>query len=253
MSYQVQFVGLAWFHEDPPGAVRVLLPDGRNFGHNIPAHTFSISVAPDRVVSSTGWDAGKIDTDQFQTQFWPPPSKIVLAGTDTAGPIDRAEQLERLPSLRAIVPGAKVDPDKAKRVGDFDIRQGTFKVFRTEAIEPPDAAVLTTMEVQHDGEITITLTSIADPEDANAPLGVVRTITLKPETEIAIVNTSRGNPVPADPDNHSLIYSQLCSEPVIVILPMFDASHLAKLQSSHPFFLSPNAALNGPGCSNIRM
>jgi len=254
MSYKVQFVGLAWFHEDPPGSVRVLLPDGRNFGNNIPAHTFSISVAPDRIVGApTGWSPGEIEEDPSQMQFWPPPSKIALSGTETAGPIDRAEQLERLPSLRAIVPGVKVDPDKAKRVGDFDIRQGTFKVFRTETIQPDDAAVLSTMELQHDGNITITLTSIADPSDPNAPVGIVRTITLKPETEVAIVNTSRGEPVPADPDNHSMIYSQLCSEAVIVILPVVDASDLPPLVSTHPFFQTPVAALNGPGCSNVRM
>ena len=31
MPYKVQFVGLAFFQENPPGTMRVLLPDGRKF------------------------------------------------------------------------------------------------------------------------------------------------------------------------------------------------------------------------------
>src|SRR5438270_1335426 len=116
MPYKVQFIGLAWFHWEAQGQMRVLLPDGRNFP-NVPSHKFSISIAPDAVLAQTGWAADQIESDQYQTQFWVPPSKITIDGVNDAGLVDASKQIPRLPSLRAIEPKAKFDPERAHRVG----------------------------------------------------------------------------------------------------------------------------------------
>src|ERR1043165_1495600 len=121
MSYVVQFVGLAWFNWQTDGNMRVLLPDGRAVP-DVQPHKFSISVPPGSIAvdpTTTGWTAGKgvaeSDADKFQTQFWFPPSKIKLSGTEI-GPgghptLTAINQTPRLPSLRGTDPQTKIDPD----------------------------------------------------------------------------------------------------------------------------------------------
>jgi hypothetical protein len=255
MPYKVQFIGLSWFHWGQDGNMRVLLPDGRNFP-NVAPHKFSISVAPDAIVSYTGWLPEQVESDQYQTQFWVPPSKVVIEGTDQPGLVDGNKQIPRLPSLRAIDPKAKFDPDnQAKKVGDLEIRQGTFEAFRMPGQDPNNCGLISALDVAHDAEITITLTEIPDPLNPAAPgaAPAVRTIVLKPGTEIAIVNSSRGQAHVVDEDDHFTIYSQLCYEPVNLVSPQIASALIAESPSKHPFLTSPNPFINGPGCSNVTM
>jgi len=250
MPYKVQFIGLAWFHWDLAGAMRVLLPDGRNVA-SIAPHKFSISVAPDAVVSHTGWLPAQIESDQFQTQFWAPPSKVVLEGTDVKGLVDANKQIPRLPSLRAIDPKATFDLDdpNMKKVGDFVMQQGTFEAFRMPKQDPKNCGLVSALDVPHDGEITITLTELPDP--ANPPAApVVRTIVLKAGTEIAVVNSSRGEPHIFNDLDHFMIYKQLAPTAIDLVSPAIDATNIPPNPSQHPFLTTPNPFVNGPGCSN---
>lgn len=251
MGYKTHFVGLAYFQEEPAGTERVLLPDGRNLD-DIPPHLFSISVAPDRVMASTGWGSDQIDKDKFHTQFWPPPSNVTMSGADAVGKIDTSQQALRLPSLSALGPNAKVDFKKAKCVGDFAFRQGTFTAFRRPKRPLAEAALVSSLELEHKGDILITLTERADPSNPAAAEGTVRTITLKPDTEIVVVNASRNEPLTDGGRDHALIYLQLLAQPVAFSLPQVDAAAVDELQSDHPFFIAPNAAFQGPGCSNMQ-
>lgn len=250
MPYKVQFVGLAFFQENPPGTLRAMLPDGRKFDP-VPPHLFSISVAPDAVIAKNGWAEKEVESDKWQTQFWPPPSKITIEGSENAGTLDTSNQVPRLPRLQAINPNATIEPEKAKTVGDFTIRQGSFQVSLLPG-KPIEAARVSTMDVLHDGEITITLTEKADPLNpaAPGPQPAVRTIQLKAGTEIVVVNTSRGVPPAFDEDavDHSAIYAQLCSTPVVMIDPQI--KQLPLLKSAHPFFAVPNGAVTTKACSN---
>ena len=154
MPYKVQFIGLAWFHWEPAGNVRVLMPDGRNF-KNVPSHKFSISVAPEAIVSHTGWLPAQVESDASQTQFWVPPSKIVVEGTDQQGVIDANKQVSRLPSLRAIDPNAKIDYGKAKKVGDFEIQQGVFEAFRMPGQPVAKCGLVSALDVAHDQHLSL--------------------------------------------------------------------------------------------------
>lgn len=273
MPYNVQFVGLSWFNEDPQGTVRVLLPDGRNF-KKVPRHDFSICVAASTVKSSSGWELNEVKKDDFSQlmQFLPPPSKVVLEGTDSGGHLlDTTDQLPCLPILRAFDRSVlRVDPDQAVKVGDFEIQQGTFKAFRFPNRDPREAAIVTTLEVEHDDAITITLTALPDPaSQSTEPLptsvtapgrGVtsklaagVRTITLEPGTEIAIVNASRGIAIKIGNENHDDIYQQLSGGiPVKLIPPETPAEQVKELTSHHPIFQVPTPIFSGPGCSNVK-
>jgi len=266
MSYNVQFVGLSFFNWQTDGNMRVLLPDGRAVP-NVQPHKFSISVPPGSVAvdpTTTGWTAGKnvgqFDEDQFQTQFWFPPSKIDLPGTEL-GPNDphptliAANQIPRLPSLRATDPNAKIEPDnpQTKKVADLTMAKGTVEAFKIPGGNPKSCAIISQLTVDHDDatNITITLTEIADPENAaTSNPGTVRTIVLKPQTEIAIVNTSRGAGKAAAEKSHYSIYEQLTYAPCVLVAPQIPPMKVPASTSQHPFFTAPDAAVTGPGCSN---
>lgn len=254
MPYKVQFVGLAFFQEDPPGTLRVMLPDGRKFetpAGAVPPHLFSISVAPDAVIAHKGWAPDEVEIDKFHTQFWPPPSAVTIGGCDSPGKLDTDHQVPRLPTLMPVNPNVKIDPEKAKTVGDITIRQGLFKVSLMPG-KPVDAARVSTMDVAYNGKITITLTEKADPLNpaAPGPKPAVRTIQLRAGTEIVLVNTSRGDMAFNEADvDHSAIYAQLCATPVALIPPEIDSAALSPLKSRHPFFSAPNAAITGAHCS----
>lgn len=250
MPYKVQFVGLAFFQEDPPGTLRVMLPDGRKFD-SVPPHLFSISVAPDAVIARTGWAEKEVEPDQWQTQFWPPPSAMTIGGSDSPGNLDTSDQIPRLPTLMPVDPNVKIDPAKAQTVGDITIRQGSFQVslMPGKAVE---AARVSTMNVDYDGEITITLTEKADPQKPGTPgpNPAVRTIRLHAGTEIVVVNTSRGDMSFNDTGvDHSAIYARLCATPVALIPAAVAVDKLSPLKSTHPFFSVPNAAITGQNCS----
>ncbi|HEX3070088.1 MAG TPA: hypothetical protein VHX14_16090 [Thermoanaerobaculia bacterium] len=256
MPYKVQFVGLTFFQEEPAGTMRVLMPDGRDFPP-IPPHLFSIAIPPNppnlpptAMLDETGWKADEVEEDAFIRQYWVAPSQITLSGGETVGVLDATEQLPRLPSLRLADPMAKVNPANAKKIGDLEFRQGTFTTLRMPNKPIEDAALVSTLELDHDGDIEITLTTLGDPLNPAAVVGEKRTITLKAGTEIVFVNTSRGVPVPADAD-HIQIYQKLCDEKVSFVFPQIDAEEIDPLQSPHPFFTSPHAAFSGEGCSNM--
>ncbi|MEA2236082.1 MAG: hypothetical protein QOC81_806 [Thermoanaerobaculia bacterium] len=253
MPYKAQFVGLNWFHEEPPGTMRVLMPDGRNY-KTIAPHKFSISVEPNAVVDKTGWAQKEVVADAHQVEFWPPPSKVVLEGTDRPGILDSKKQIPFLPTLVIEGPSAKIDPDRAKKVGDFEIRQGEFEAFLMPGKTTNDgSAILCELTVAHEGNITMTLTELPYPANPPAPAGAapkVRTIVLKPKTEIAFINASRGEAAMIESDDHSAIYSQLIPDqaPFVILYP--DEFKLPNSPSAHPFFTAVvKPALNGPGCS----
>jgi len=128
MNYTVQFIGLTYFHLSPR-AVRILLPDGRNF-RQIAPHNASISLRPDDVERTSGWITSEIDHDKFQTEFFFPPAKITLAGANEKGDIVATTLADSLYTLRDVAPEAQVDPARAKVVGDLTIHRGEFAGFR---------------------------------------------------------------------------------------------------------------------------
>lgn len=256
MQYKVQFVGLNFFREEPPGTMRVLMPDGRNF-KDVPPHRFSISVEPNSVEAQTGWLQGEVLKDKDQVEFWPPrPSKIVLEGTDKPGTLNSEKQIPFLPILILQDPNARIDPDKARKVGDLEIQQGVFEAFLMPGKEINDgSAIICELTVAHEANITLTLTEFPDPANPPVPPGAppaVRTIVLKPTTEIAIINASRGEPKMIEGGDHSGIYAQLVPDQAPFEILDLDPLHtnLLPSPSKHPFLTAVvKPVLNGPGCS----
>ena len=272
MPYQVQFVGLAWFNEDPPGTMRVLLPDGRNFP-NVPRHDFSICVASDSVVHASGWSRDQVRIDGGLTQFLPPPSQVILEGTEQPGKlagVEASHQTPRLPIMRSFdhsVPS--VNPETAHKVADLEVQQGKFEAYRFPNQDPDEAAIVTTLKVAHEGNILLALNDLPDPlhrSKASAPslmfvkeptsrsartVSAARTIELLPGTEIAIVNASQGLPSRIDGVDHDDIYRQLCDGVPVKLIPAEKSGvSVDELVSDHPVFQIPTPIFSAPSCSN---
>jgi hypothetical protein len=223
MPYSVQFVGLVCFYREKGGR-QVLLPDGRNPGEGIDPHFASIVVAPEAVVSSTGWNGD----DRKAGTFSLPPSMLTLESVDQPGTLDVSKHDKLLPELRRINPNFKIDPKRADAIVRLHIRRGTLTVYTVRA----GGALISQLDVPHDGPIHITVT----PRDGSSE----RTIVLRPGTEIALSNTSAaGFPAHASDDeekSHFRIYERLSSPPVSLVTTLTAPKGVPESPSRHVLF-----------------
>jgi hypothetical protein len=234
MGYKVQFVGLVCFLREN-GARHALLPDGRNPAPGIDPHFASIIVAPSAVEASTGWEG---DDDAAAGRFALPPCSVSIEAADVAGTLDTTAHNGLLPELRRINPDVSIDPQTAMTIAKLYVRQGTLTAYAI----PGGTAVMSQLDVPHDGSISIVVT----PDDGSAQ----RTLRFAPGTEIAIANMARGGYAAPDEQNgHFRIYEVLSSQPVTLVEPESVAA-LPESPSSHVLF-TRNAPIGlSTGCSN---
>jgi hypothetical protein len=206
MPYKVQFVGLVCFLREPGGRL-ALLPDGRDPGNGIDPHYGSIVIAANDIEQTNGWPeaaAGEART------FPLVPCEIVLEGTDVPGVVDTTNHEALLPQLRRIDPNFAIDPDRAQTIAKLRIRRGKLTAYYI----PGGTALVSQLEVPHDGPILITVT----PDDGSP----VQTIRVKPGTEIAVTNMAGGS-VYDNPGgqngSHFKIYEKLSVNPVSLTAP----------------------------------
>jgi hypothetical protein len=252
MSYNVLFVGLCCFTDAEPGVIRAFLPDGRiPPSQYIPAHLASISVRPDDVVAMDGWADGDVVSSETETEFFFPPSVIDFSSANGTE-LSTGQLSDTLWSLTAIDRRFRLNPD-GQWIASVTFGSGELHIFFWPVVAnyiPGTAPALIQWPVPHpeDENVVVTLTARAD--------GSMRTITLIPNTEIALVNTSRGEPPRGyDDQTHFQIYSVLSSDPVTLVAP----PRLQKLvdvwksprAEEHPFFTSARAALSEGGCTGV--
>jgi hypothetical protein len=243
MPYTLQFIGLAHFIKSRSGGMRVLLPDGTNY-RQIAPHRASISVQRDAVRASKGWRDGEIDTDASQTEFWFPPSTLHFEAADERGKIASSKLLPFLPSLKRSNPDIRIDPERAHTIADITFQQGRFQAFRYPGgKDDGKSALVVQVELPHDGVINIKVVPKRWSD------GGVRTIRLAPGTEIAIVNTSRGEHAFEVPElEHFQIYEQLSYVPVRLKEPRIPKG-LPAAPSAHPAYAAAQPAHVLPTCS----
>jgi hypothetical protein len=235
MPYSVQFVGLACFLRSNGGRT-VLLPDGRSPDAGIDPHFASIAVDKDAVIASSGWPAGHGDDGVFELD----PCTIVLEGADRGGTLDTSQQDDNLPQLKRINPAFSIDLAKAQTIARLELRQGTLKAYRV----PGGTAVMSQLDVPHDGEIRITVT----PEDGSQP----RTIDLQPGTEVAIINAARhAYETVVEENGHFRIYEKLAAEPARARLTQpADLPKVPPSPTRHSFFARRTPIGLSTSCSN---
>lgn len=236
MPYQVQFVGLVCFYKEE-GARWALLPDGREPGPGIDPHYPTLIVAPDAVVEANGWS----DAELAEGILNLPRSLIVLEGADVHGRLDTDNQDKRLPRLRTIDPNFEIDLARADTVARLLIRRGELSANQV----PGGTAVISQLEVPHDGEITI----VVKPVD-----GTARTLRLKPGTEVILGNMAdRGiyGQAGRAVDRHFEIYGKLSVKPVTLQEPKVRAAVSAPVSQSHHWYFLQRRPINlETNCSN---
>lgn len=232
MSYKVQFLGLVCFYRDGEGQL-AMLPDGRDPGPGIDPHFASIAVDPDTIVNASGWDAPSRDSGMFRL----PPCTVSLDGLERRGTLDASAHYDRLPRLSRIDPNFRIDPAVAQTIATIPIRQGRLTAY----LVPEGTAVMSELEVLHEGEIGITVT----PRD-----GVVRDIRVRAGTEIAITNTAGDYRRTDLHDNHFKIYEKLSSRPVDLKVPNDEPTGLPHSPSRHFLFTEGASAALTAACSN---
>lgn len=235
MPYTVQFVGLVCFLRDKGGR-KVLLPDGRDPGDGIEPHDALIRVAPDAIEVAQGWpDSEAAAHGVFRLD----PCSISLEGTEVTGALDTTSHDGRLPELRRVAPSFAIDLATAETIARLDIRQGTLRAYQI----PGGTAVMSQLDVPHDGSITISVV----PTDG----GSRRMIRLRGATEIAITNTGRsGYMSQQEEDGHFRIYEKLSMRPVRLTTPPPVNSSLPRSPSRHVFFKAIGPHGLSTSCSN---
>src|SRR5260370_4677070 len=174
MVYSVQFVGLACFVRGQDDRF-VMLPDGRNPGDGIEPHFASIVVDGAAVESAPGGEDGAALSEGVCMLL---PCSIKIQAAGDSGTLDTSAHDGRLPELRRIDPNFIIDRDRAETIATIDIRQGTLTAYQI----PGGTALISQLDVQHDGSITIDVV----PRDGSPS----RSIQLAAGTEIAIANTA---------------------------------------------------------------
>lgn len=237
MSYSVQFVGLACFFRDPrtPNERCVLLPDGRDPGDGIEPHFASIVVASDAVEGAVGWKEEEVSNGIFLL----PPCSIVFEGADAPGLLDTKNHDGRLPQLRRMDPNFTIDRTRAQTIATVDIRRGTLSAYRV----PGGTAVISQLDVPHEGSITVTITPREEGSTA-------RSIRLKPGTEIVLKNTAHDYPSVREANAHFRIYEKLSASPHVRLTEPEARSDVPPSQSRHALFMRRRMAGLAMTCSN---
>lgn len=235
MPYKVQFVGLVCFYRER-GARQVLLPDGRSPGPGIDPHFPLIIVAPKAVKSAAGWPA---DEDTRRGIYALPACWLSIEGADAPGSLDVSKHDGILPQLRQIDPGFEIDPDRAETVVRLYLRQGTLSAHEV----PGGTAVMSQLQVPHEGTITITVT----PRDGSPN----RTLLLEPGSEILLGNMAEGGVYKPETHvgGHFKIYEKLSIRPVNLREPEA-VSTLEKPSSDHWYFRRALPISLSMSCSN---
>jgi hypothetical protein len=236
MHYSIQFVGLACFHRDPgtPEERCVLLPDGRDPGDGIEPHFASIVVASDAVEEAAGWTGEEVSSGVFGL----PPCSIVFEGADTPGLLDSKNHDGLLPQLRRMDPNFTIDRTRAQTIATVRIRRGTLTAYGV----PGGTAVISQLDVPHDGNITVTIT----PRDGSS----ARSIRLKPGTEIVLKNTARDYRSVREPNAHFRIYERLSASPGVRLNEPETPASVPRSPSRHTFFMQKEPAGLAMSCSN---
>lgn len=242
MPYKVQFVGLVCFYREW-NSRQALLPDGRNPVNGIDPHFPFIVVASD-AVESADWEGEALGT---ALKFELPPCSLVIEGVDVPGALDTSAHDGLLPQLRQLNPDFEIDPDQAETVARLYIRQGTLSAYKVPGGEPGREALISQLDVPHDGSITITVM----PTDGST----ARMLRLSAGTEIAITNMARAglyDELTAQQDNgHFRIYEKLSVRPVTLTTPPPNPPvGVAQSPSHHPMFMRNEAINLNTSCSN---
>lgn len=226
MPYTVQFVGVVCFFRQNGSRV-ALMPDGRDFD---PQHEVRIVVNPRRIIpgGTSGWNRNR--ADELRGIFRLPRCTVRMSGIDQAGPLNSSAQDPFLPRLQVLNPAFQIDPASPGIAATMNIRQGTLGAFLYPGADPtPTTSVISQLDVNHDGPITITVT----PETA----GGVRTIQLRPGTEIVIANESIEDGPPRD---HFNLYDRLgrVAGPSVGMTPPTTDPTVPRSTSNHHYFAS---------------
>lgn len=236
MPYKVQFVGLVCFYREH-GTRLALFPDGRNPGAGIHPHYGSIIVDPAAVEVANGWP----DDDDTQRGIYVlDPCSIKLEAAGAPGALDVSEHDGLLPQLRAIDPNFEIDPPRAQTIARVHIRQGGLRAYQL----PGGEAVMSQLEVDHDGPITVGVS----PDDGSA----ARTLRLAPGTEILLGNMSQRGVYDrqlSEDDDHFRIYEKLSVRPVTLHAPA-SVALLSDAPTSHWFFRDAKPINLSMNCSN---
>jgi hypothetical protein len=240
-GYKIDFIGLVCFVDR--GDTRLAyFPDGTNMP-GIPVHDARITVPSstpggEPSVLDADW-GGWLDHDDSRIRIFGVQESVDLeiSGLDGSG-VDALLHDQLTPPLSADN-SLLVDEENAITIARLTIKAGTLA-----ALEFEDSMV-SQLTVPHDREIKITATSRVD--------GTVRTIVLRPGTEIVIRNTSDDLTGGQDEAAHFRIYGQLAPNRVGVLsIPTTDFDALPDLHSDHPD-LRPNlGGFGGRNCSNVR-
>jgi len=233
MSYKIQFLGLVCFFRDREGRL-AMLPDGRNPDDGIDPHHATIAVDPHAVVSFSGWDAESSRMGLFRL----PPCAISIDGLDIEGRLDTTAHDGLLPRLGRLSRNFQIDPMTAQTIAAIPIRQGTLTAYRV----PTGTAVMSELDVPHDGEIQINVVPREGPP---------RGLRLRPGTEIAITNTATDYRRGSVHDNHFKIYEKLSSRRVTGLrVPAEAPLSLPESPSEHFLFTEGAAIALTAACSN---
>lgn len=248
MSYKTNFVGLVCFLRQEDGGRLALLPNGTAPELIVDAHFPQVIVAADALQGGTGWE-GDVQLINGRLHFDLPPCSIELEGADEELALDTTQHDGRIPALTAFAPDFRIDPTSANAVAQVPITRGKLGAFRRPGSvdDDPNVAIVSQLEVPHDGPITITIR----PVDQNARN---RRIKLRAGTEVVIANVSRpsNEPLPAGAQSHFRIYEQLATDRTAVDLSgaVVSSLNFPVLQTSHPAFSTPGIIGTSGDCGN---
>jgi hypothetical protein len=211
-----------------------MLPDGREPGPGIDPHQALIVVDSDAVTAVSGWPDGARDTGRFEL----PPCEVILEGADVEGTLDTSRQEPFLPHLGRINREFRIDPERAETIATIPIRRGVMEAHRV----PRSRAVMSQLEVPHDGAIRITV----KPRDGSP----VRSITVAAESEIAVLNTAETYGGADEHNGHFRIYEKLGAQRVLLAEPEDVAATLQESVSECVVFTTAMSAGLTASCSN---
>lgn len=241
MPYAVDFIGLACFsRQHGPGRL-VLLPDGRDPGEGIDPHVPRLVVATaaiesmDQLPTSMRSGATLITLPQCRVHF--PGADVEEAAQTT---LDTTRHDPVVPRLSAVDP--RFDLDGPGAVVSVQIRKGTLRAFRHPGSGERDPAIVSRLEVPHEGPIEISIDLLETGRQA-----LVR---LSPGTEIVLAN-SAPRPNPLNVRSHFHIYAKLSNHSVnLSNRQPVAAAGLERLRSPNPFFSLAGGIGSGGDCTN---
>lgn len=235
MPYKVQFVGLVCFYREN-GSRLALLPDGRNPDPGIDPHYGSIIVAPESVEASSGWPDNE---DTRRGIYALDPCSISIEAASAPGTLDFSAHEGLLPQLRAIDPNFEIDPPRAQTIARLYLRNGRLSAYQL----PGGSAVMSQLEVLHDGSITVAISA-----DDGSPSRMLR---LAAGTEILLGNMAKHGVYDSEVHDHDhfRIYEKLSVRPVSLHAPAA-VSSLVTAPTNHWFFCEARPINLSIDCSN---